>query len=142
LGIWPKVNVMLYAGETEETISQSREWLDHHRKFIKGVSVGAVTVYGHDLAAHRYMTELSAFGASAVDAGSIDREGYAHLHLSRDIDHDRMQAVTNEIARDHMNDRDYYDLKAFSYLPRGYTYREFREDLAGTGQDEVPFWIT
>ena len=88
------------------------------------------------------MTELSALGASPVDASSIDREGFAHLHLSREIDRDRVQALTNEIARDHMNDRDYYDLKAFSYLPRGYTYGDFREDLADAGQDSVPFRIS
>ena len=133
---------MLYAGETEETITQSREWLDQHRKCIKGVSVGAVTVYGHDLQAHLYMTELSAFGASPVDASSIDREGYADLHLSRHMDYDRTRAVTSEIARDHMNDRDYYDLKAFSYLPRGYTYREFRKDVETTGGEDLPFLVT
>jgi hypothetical protein len=133
---------MLYAGETEETINESREWLDRHRKCIKGVSVGAVTVYGHGLEAHGYMTELSTFGASPVDGSSIDRDGYAHLHLSREIDHARVQVVANEIARNHMNDRDYYDLKSFSYLPRGYTYSEFREDLAGADQDSVPFLIT
>jgi hypothetical protein len=142
LGIWAKVNVMLYAGETEETISQSREWLDRHRKCIKGVSVGAVTVYGHDLEAHRYLTELSALGASPVDSSSIDRDGYAHLHLSREIDHDRVEVVATEIARDLMSDRDYYDLKVFSYLPRGYTYEDFRVDLAGAGNDRVPFRIT
>ena len=142
LGIWPKVNVMLYAGETEETITQSREWLDQHRKCIKGVSVGAVTVYGHDRQAHQYMTELSAFGASPVDASSIDREGYASLHLSRDVDYDRSRAISSEIARDHMNDRDYYDLKAFSYLPRGYTYGDFRKDLAGATDDDLPFRVS
>ena len=88
------------------------------------------------------MAELTAFGASPVDVSSIDREGYANLHLSRQIDHDRTRAVTSEIARDHMTDRDYYDLKAFSYLPRGYTYREFRKDLASTGQEDLPFVVT
>ncbi len=45
LGIWPKVNVLLYAGETESTISETMEWLDSRRHYVKGVSVNPVVIY-------------------------------------------------------------------------------------------------
>jgi len=34
-----KVNILLYAGETEKTILETTEWLEKHKKYIKGVSV-------------------------------------------------------------------------------------------------------
>jgi hypothetical protein len=139
LGIWTKVNVMLYAGETEQTLTETQSWLSHHKDCIKGVSVGPVAVYGHGASARRFLKELRSKGASAVDPGSIERDGYAHLHLSKDVDYDRAKAISLRLAQEFMGDRDYYDLKSFSYLPRGYSYDHFRADMKGLPPDNLPF---
>ncbi len=41
-----KINVLLSAGETESTIAETIKWLEQHKEYIRGVSVGPVTVYG------------------------------------------------------------------------------------------------
>lgn len=45
-GIWVKVNVLLYGGETAQTLDETQRWLDAHAQYLKGVSVGPVVVYG------------------------------------------------------------------------------------------------
>jgi radical SAM superfamily enzyme YgiQ (UPF0313 family) len=142
LGIWTKVNVMLYAGETDETLAETMEWLAKHKSKITGVSVGAVMVYGHGSGARDYLTELQTLGAKCVDPDSVDRDGYAHLHLSKEIDYDRAKALSIQIAQEYMTDRNYYDLKAFSYLPRDYLYGDFVADLDGLRTDALPFRVT
>lgn len=141
LGIWAKVNVMLFAGETNDTVQETMEWLTKRKDQIKGVSVGAVTVYGNGSTAHDYLRELAQFGARPADPASIDRDGYAQLHLSREIDVERASALTTEIAQEFMSDRDYYDLKSFSYLPRNYSYDLFLADMPQEDHDALPFRV-
>ena len=142
LGIWAKINLMLYAGESHETLNESLEWIEQRRHQIKGLSVGPVMLYGHGPKANAYLNRLTAFGAAVVDRGSIEREGFGHLHLSRDISHDRACALSLAIAREFMTDRDYFDLKAFSYLPRDYTYESFRKEVAESEVETLPFRVT
>lgn len=137
LGIWTKVNVMLYAGETEETLTETKSWLSCHRECITGVSVGPVAVYGHGASARRFLKQLRAKGASPVQPDSIERQGYAHLNLSKDIDYERGKAISISLAQEFMTDRGYFDLKSFSYLPRGYSYEQFRSDMMAL--ESLPF---
>ena len=141
LGVWVKLNVMLYPGETAETVSETLDWMHKHQDCIKGVSVSAMTVYGHGADTQRYLTELGAMGARPVDADSIERDGYTYLHLSRRIDFDQALTLGSEIAQAFMSDRDYYDLKSFSYFPRGYTYAEFCSNLERETPENLPFRI-
>jgi radical SAM superfamily enzyme YgiQ (UPF0313 family) len=141
LGVWAKVNLMLYAGESAETLNHSLDWLEQHRTQIKGVSVSPVVLYGHGSQAKQYLEHLAALGATPVDSGSTERNGFAHLHLSREFDHDRVRALSVAIAKEFMSDRDYYDLKSFSYFPRSYTYKSFREDLSGSDDRTLPFRV-
>lgn len=42
--IWAKVNILLYPGENKETLSDTKQWLDIHKEFIKGISVNPLMV--------------------------------------------------------------------------------------------------
>ena len=85
------------------------------------MSVGAVTVYGHGANAQAYMMDLCALGASPVNGDALERDGYAELNLSPEVDYQEARRLATDITQSLMSDQDYYDLKAFSYLPRGYT---------------------
>jgi hypothetical protein len=133
---------MLYAGETNETLAETLDWLAGRKSQITGVSVGPVTVYGHGFEARDYLTQLQALGAAPVDPDSTERDGYANLHLSKEIDYDRAKVLSTQIAQEYMTDRNYYNLKAFSYLPRNYAYEEFLVDLVGVRRESLPFRLT
>jgi Radical SAM superfamily len=141
-GIWAKVNVLLYAGETEDTINETVEWLHKNADYIKGVSVNPLFVYRFGPDSGRYVEGLHTYGASAVKADALDRDGFARMHLSRSICFDRSLEIASEIRRQFISARDYFDLKSFSYFPRSFTYPQFLSACANSNRDKLPFDFT
>jgi hypothetical protein len=133
------VNILLYAGETVRTIEETRGWLDQHADAVKGVSVGPVIVFGPPKQAGPMLREFEQLGARAVDAGTSDRIGIATVHPSCEIDADEAEAVSLELSRRYMDAEAYFDLKAFSYYPRGYDRAAFDADVAASDPASLPF---
>ena len=141
-GMWTKVNVLLYPGETRDTLQQTTEWLERHRPFIKGLSVGPTILYRYGQSSRTLLEEFEHLGAVAVDHRALDAQGYTHLHLSSEITHDAALAFSTELSKSFMTSRDYYDLKVFSYLPRGFSWEQFQRTwINGTAAEDLPFRV-
>ncbi|WP_288401421.1 radical SAM protein [uncultured Acinetobacter sp.] len=135
-GIKTKVNILLFAGETQETLKQSEDWLENHRQYITGVSVGPVTVYGWEQENNLYIKKLKEMGAS-ISHSSI---GIKHLNLSKEIDFETSQILSRKISQSFMKKEQYFYLKSFSYLPRDYNYENFLIDLESVSNiDKLSF---
>lgn len=93
---------------------------DRHRSYIKGISANPTTVYRYGEQTASYLKNLEAFGARPVDPTALERDGFAHLHMSDLIDHQEAVAICESISRSLMSETDYLDLKGFSYLPRSF----------------------
>ncbi|MBP3955337.1 radical SAM protein [Gemmata sp. G18] len=141
-GVWAKVNVLLYAGETHDTLRETLDWLSSHSQYIKGVSVNPLVVYGRSPSAQSYLTSLEEYGATPVDHEALGRDGYAHMHLSPSIDYAASEALVGHISKMFMSDRDYYDLKYFCYFPRWMDYGHFSRIAAACAPDQLPFSTT
>ncbi|SIO96739.1 radical SAM protein [Vibrio spartinae] len=126
-GIDVKVNVLLYAGESNKTIDETYKWLEQHRNYIKGVSVGPVLAFGWDNKKSDFIKSLFSLGASVSDENSFT--GVTSFNLSASIDHKESLKISKELSRDFMTARDYFDLKSFSYFSRDYTYSDFVQDI-------------
>lgn len=131
-GIAVKVNILLTAGETFSTISQTFEWLNRHRHYIKGLSVGPVIVFGWDEDNEGYLEELYAAGASLSHSPTT---GIRHLNLSSEISYERSITLSNEISREFMSAEDYFFLKSFSYFSRYYSYEQFIDEVRSESRD-------
>jgi len=139
LNIFVKLNIMLYAGETMKTVSETLKWLRRNRKYFKGISANPFYVYGHGNKGQLFLKEVLKLGATPVDIDSLENRGYTFLNLSNDIDYNTAIEICNDIQREFMNANDYFELKAFTYFPRGYSYQDFIDDVENdTGQD-LPF---
>ena len=125
LGIKVKINILLYAGETKETLKETEDWLEKHKNYITGVSIGPVTIYGWDEDTSGYIDELEALGAS-VYRSSI---GIKYLNLSTEITFDKSIEISRKLSQKFMTKENFYFLKSFSYLPRDYNYESFLIDL-------------
>jgi len=99
--------------------------LDHHKDFIKGVSVGPVILYGWASRTKPYLKELHGFGAKVSHSPIM---GVANLDLSSEIDFGRSMEISNQITCEYMSMEDYFFLKSFSYYSRDYTYENFKAD--------------
>lgn len=141
-GVLAKVNVLLYAGETRDTLAETRSWLDGHATCIAGVSVGPVIAYGPPRTADILIRDWERSGASPVDPGSAFETGITMMNLSRDFDMSEAEAASLELSRRYMDADAYFRLKNFSYYPRGYSRIEFDDDVRQSSADRLPFRVT
>jgi len=125
-GIFVKINILLYAGETQKTIDETVSWLEEHKRYIKGVSVGPVIVFGWDSEVSGYIEKLENQGASRSHSPCV---GVNHIDLSEDINYSKSIEISDEISKKFMSKEDYYYLKAFSYYSRNYAYEDFLVDM-------------
>jgi len=120
-----KVNILLFAGETEDSINTTMNWLDKHQEAITGVSVGPVIVFGWPEKITPYMRELNKHGAS-ISHQPI--KGITHLDLSSTMDFKYSNEISKAIGKKYTTADDYFFLKSFSYFSRDYTYEQFITD--------------
>lgn len=123
-----KVNVLLFAGENDESITSTMDWLDKHSDAITGVSVGPVIVFGWPNKIKPYLNDLSTLGAS-VSHQPIT--GITHLDLSSTIDYKSSIDISTMIGQRYTTSEDYFYLKSFSYFARNYTFEQFNSDCKG-----------
>ena len=138
-GIWAKVNVLLYPGETQETLAETIAWLEAHRNCIKGVSVGPTIVFRYGNSSATYLQSLAALGAQAVSAEGLDCDGYVNLHMSPSMPYEKAIELGQSISKLFMTERDYFELKAFSYLPRSLTYAKFLEQTRDISDAQLSY---
>ena len=134
-----KVNVLLYAGETEQTLAETRAWLDEHAKSIRGVSVGPVVAYWPPKTASILLEEWANLGARPANSSSAAETGITRVHLSRDFDAKSAELVSLELSRRYMDAGAYFELKSFSYYPRGYGRQQFDQDVYVSDPALLPF---
>ncbi len=138
-GVWVKVNILLYGGETARTVDETRAWLDDHASAIKGVSVGPVVVFGPPRSTEALTTDLERLGARVVDPLSAAATGITQIHPSTEIDAAAAEAISLNLSRRYMDADAYFDLKAFSYYPRDYSRLNFDADVVASPADHLPF---
>lgn len=131
-GVKVKVNILLYAGENEDTLAETLDWLEARSDLIYGVSVGPVIVFGWPDSIKGYMQELQGLGASRH---SSPCEGITHLNLSPSFSHEQALQTSRAISRKFMSAESYYFLKSFSYFGRDYRYQQFLLDVASIQSD-------
>jgi radical SAM superfamily enzyme YgiQ (UPF0313 family) len=138
-GVWAKVNVLLYPGETSSSFRETTDWLESHRQHIKGLSVGPTILYRYGQSSRSLLAEFEKLGASAVDTESLDGRGYAQLHLSSEMPHDAAMEISFKLSKEFMTGRDYFDLKGFSYLPPDFTLEDFQRIAKEVPAEHLPF---
>jgi radical SAM superfamily enzyme YgiQ (UPF0313 family) len=133
--VWVKLNVLLFAGETNETVEETVRWLKKHRHLIKGVAVSSLVYYKGS----RSLGELLEQGARVPDGYDVNDHGFVDLDLSDEIDGKGAKKICLAISRLMMTQKDCYDVKSVSYFERGYTYEQFENDVACCEPEKLPF---
>ena len=60
-------------------------------------------------------------------------------NFSKDLTNKEAKTEALKISRRYMSQRDYYDLKSFSYFPRAYTYEDFKKVYEKVEDSQLPF---
>ena len=121
-----KTNILLYAGENDETIAQTVDWLDRHRESIYGVSVSPVIVFGWPSEAETHLNSLAKHGVTKNYSPCL---GVTHVNLSEQVNYEGSVELARMISKRFMRAGQYYKLKSFSYFPRDYRFEDFLLDM-------------
>jgi len=140
-GIWLKLNILLYAGETLSTIKETKDWIEFHKTFIKGLSINPIFIYRYN-GVDKFLKILNQAGASLVQENSLSEFGYARLNLSDTISFEKANELSLEIRREIVSDKNYFELKSFSYFDRFYSSADFKKDVQSMGDNSLPFYRT
>lgn len=136
-GIWVKFNILLYAGETYETLNETIRWLNEYKELIKDISVSSLIYYKN----MKDISKILKFGAHIPQGQKIEDLGFVNLDLSRQIDYFTAKKLCTEIPKKIANQRDFFDIKSVSYFMNGYTYNQFEKDLKLCSKEDLPFAI-
>ena len=118
LGIWSKINILLYIGETNKTIAETVEWLTCQKKYAKGVSVNPLTVYLNGEDTSTYVDYIEHDTHLLVDKSTLYDKGYTFINLSNEIDILMSKKMTNIISDKFMTQKDFIELKNIGYTRR------------------------
>jgi len=122
-----KLNLLLFAGENEETLRETHAWLEQHRSLFKGISIGPVLAFGWPHRSANFIAQLKTLGERVNVEAS--RTGITKFDLSPSLSLEDAERFAKAFAQEFMKTDDYFYLKAFSYFPRSYTREEFLFDL-------------
>ena len=136
-GVWVKLNILIYAGETEETLAETRAWLLKNKSLIKGISVSTLVYYK----GAGEIDELIECGARVPLGASLDESGYIELDPSEEISAARAREYGLQLSREIMSAEDFYDIKSVSYFERGYSFETFVRDAEKCDPSRLPFTL-
>lgn len=114
--VWCKLNILLYAGETEETINETLEWLKHNK--YKGLSVNPFILYLNGEETKEFVDEIKKITKMKVDIDKLYEKGYLFIDLSNEITSKIAEETSKQIANNYMQRQDYLDLKRVCYIKR------------------------
>ena len=139
--IWIKVNIILYPGETKETLKETLDWLNKSKKFIKGVSVNPLILYRNGNFTNQYISHIETLSKESVDKSELEDCGHMFVNLSKEINIDHSKKISLMISRRHMNIADYFDLKSISYYHRSLKLESLMELVSSEiyDKDMLPF---
>lgn len=119
LGIWAKLNILLYLNETQDTLNETHSWLIKHKDYIKGISINPLTVYlNGEASTLAYVADIERQTGTKVDKKTLFQDGFAYVDLSPEITIEKTQEICKQWAREMMMPEDFYDLKKISYTYR------------------------
>ena len=113
VGVWAKLNILLYLGETKETIDETISWLDKNRESIKGVSVNPFILYFDNKGYKQIFSKMISEKISYFE--KLKEQGYVYVDLSDDISVDKAKEICKFISDRYMTLEDYLDLKKICY---------------------------
>lgn len=117
-GIWSKLNILLYMGENEETIAETMEWLDRQHDNIVGLSVNPIIIYLNGKETDAFINHVTQETEMAVDVDFLEEHGYTNIDLSKEINIEKAQDITNMLLEKYMTMENYQTLKSICYTKR------------------------
>lgn len=120
-GIWAKLNILLYAGETRETLSETEEWLEKNKNYYKGISANPLSIYRNGGETQSFIKDVEKYSQIELSPSKyeeLEKDGITYPDLSDEISSNTAKELSLKTARKFMSPEDEEDLKSICYRPR------------------------
>ena len=116
-GVWCKLNILLYAGETLSTFNETLQWLLSRKEYIKGVSANRLTIYlNGDM--DDYLASIESVTKCKINTKELYERGFTYPDLSEEISKEKAFSLCKALSSQLMTEQDYDDLKSVCYSAR------------------------
>jgi len=140
IGVSVKLNVVIFAGEDQESLRVTRDWLSEQSGRFQGISVNPVSFY--PVGAVRTLPEKwTALGSRLVDSEALERDGIGLIHPSPSLSRTDAVEYGLELSREFMTMDSYYKLKKFGYFSPALEVADFREAVKQSDPNDLPFVV-
>ena len=115
MGIWAKLNILLYIGETNESINETTNWLDRNSNYFKGVSVNPLILYLNGEHTEPFIKTIIDTTTIEPNIDELYRNGFTFIDLSKEILLEETKKISKFISDKYMSNEDYLDFKKVCY---------------------------
>ena len=140
-GIFVKVNILFYPGETPSTVAETQRFLAVHRRHIGAVAAYPLLMYPGIEGEATIRGILAEHGGSFVRDPEWTRCHLTPLNVSRHYRHADLLEVAHSLEQEFQDVEGYFYQRRFGYFSPRVTFDEFLESVSRLGADLFPFGI-
>jgi hypothetical protein len=139
-GIFPKINVLFYPGETWASLSDTYDFLNNNRPFIGAISAGPCFLYPGVRDRQDLCRRLDAAGGSLIEDDPIWNERrLIPMNLSADISFSVACDLALSWEREFQTAERYFYQRQYGYFAPGATMEQFLAEVSAAGEHLFPF---
>ncbi len=140
-GIFAKVNILFYAGESPDTISETKAFLDAHRDTIGAISAYPLMMYPGIEGMDRMQQIIAGSGGSLVEDEVWLRRHLTPVNVSRYYTYFDIMEIAHDWEQEFQTAEEYYYQRRFGYFAPGVSYKDFIKQVLEAGVQSFPFGL-
>jgi radical SAM superfamily enzyme YgiQ (UPF0313 family) len=134
-----KVNLVLYAGETPDTVRETTNFMLEHASYIDGLSVGPVMVYANTPLGHNLAEYESKYGTTVVKGLFWDKVHAYQVNPSAHFSYDQLNAFAHILSKMLSPERKYFEIKSHGQYPLNMSFEDFKIAVGTQDRHNLPF---
>jgi anaerobic magnesium-protoporphyrin IX monomethyl ester cyclase len=137
--IFSKVNVLFYAGETMETVTETRDFLFERKSEIGAIAAGPLYLYPGIGGEARIRMLLEEQGGGTIESDEWKSRHLIPVNPSRELGFEQLSELALEWEREFQSAHDYWYNRQWGYFSPGTSYAEFVTAVHQIGTVHFPF---
>ncbi len=134
-----KVNLVLYAGETPDTLRETTFFMLEHSENIDGISVGPVMVYAGTPLSQHLPDHVSQHGTTLVKGSVWDKVHAYQVNPSAHFSYDQLNAFAHILSKMLSPEKQYFEIKKYGQFPLNMDFNEFQQQTHEQAKHRLPF---